>query len=62
MTTPRHSCCRNPPVAFLFPLQTVQILADAILDRLTHNAHRIELKGESMRKIKAKLEDRKHAS
>lgn len=25
-------------------------LADAILDRLTHNAHRINLKGESMRK------------
>jgi DNA replication protein DnaC len=26
-------------------------LADAILDRLMHNAHRIQLKGESMRKI-----------
>ncbi len=25
-------------------------LADAILDRLLHNAHRIQLKGESMRK------------
>jgi DNA replication protein DnaC len=25
-------------------------LADAILDRLMHNAHRIKLKGESMRK------------
>ena len=25
-------------------------LADAILDRIVHNAHRIELKGESMRK------------
>ncbi|MEL6195655.1 MAG: ATP-binding protein, partial [Myxococcota bacterium] len=24
--------------------------ADAILDRLVHTAHRIELKGESMRK------------
>lgn len=35
-------------------------LADAILDRLTHNAHRIELKGESMRKTKAKLADREH--
>ncbi len=30
-------------------------LADAILDRLLHNAHKIELKGESMRKIKGKL-------
>ncbi|MDE0309062.1 MAG: ATP-binding protein [Acidiferrobacterales bacterium] len=28
-------------------------LADAILDRLIHNAHRIEIKGESMRKLKA---------
>jgi DNA replication protein DnaC len=30
-------------------------LADAILDRLIHNAYRIELKGESMRKVKSKL-------
>ncbi len=29
-------------------------LADAILDRIVHNAHRIELKGESQRKIRAK--------
>lgn len=29
-------------------------LADAILDRVVHNAYRIELKGESMRKLKAK--------
>jgi len=28
-------------------------MADAILDRLVHNAHKIELKGESMRKIRA---------
>ena len=28
-------------------------IADAVLDRLIHNAHRIELTGESMRKIKA---------
>jgi DNA replication protein DnaC len=26
-------------------------LADAILDRLMHNSHRLQLKGESMRKI-----------
>jgi DNA replication protein DnaC len=25
-------------------------LADSILDRLVHNAHRIEMRGESMRK------------
>lgn len=29
-------------------------LADAILDRLMHNSYRIEMKGESMRKLKAK--------
>jgi DNA replication protein DnaC len=29
-------------------------VADAILDRLIHNAHRIELKGESLRKRKSK--------
>nr|MDT0251881.1 ATP-binding protein [Endozoicomonas sp.] len=29
-------------------------LADAILDRLIHNAHRLELKGKSMRKNQAK--------
>ena len=28
-------------------------LADAILDRVVHNAHRISLQGDSMRKIKA---------
>jgi len=31
-------------------------LADAILDRLVHNAHKIELKGESMRKHAMKLD------
>lgn len=30
-------------------------LADAILDRLVHNAYKIELKGESMRKNKSKI-------
>ena len=29
-------------------------IADAILDRLIHNAHRLTLKGESMRKLAAK--------
>ena len=28
-------------------------LADAILDRVVHNSHRLELGGESMRKIEA---------
>jgi len=30
-------------------------IADALLDRLVHNAHRINLKGESMRKRKSSL-------
>jgi len=30
-------------------------LADAILDRLLHNAHRLQLKGESMRKVQSTL-------
>ena len=34
-------------------------LADAILDRLVHNAYKINLRGESMRKQKAKLTDTK---
>ncbi len=29
-------------------------LADAVLDRVVHQAHRVSLKGESMRKLKAK--------
>ena len=28
-------------------------LADAILDRIIHNAHRLQLKGDSLRKQKA---------
>lgn len=35
-------------------------LADAILDRLMHNAHRLQLKGESMRKRMTNLTDGEH--
>lgn len=35
-------------------------LADAILDRLLHNAHKLKLKGESMRKILSKMTDSDH--
>jgi len=35
-------------------------LADAILDRLMHNAHRISLKGESLRKTPLSLTDGEH--
>lgn len=43
------------PVKFWHESINDNTLADAILDRITHNAYRIELKGESMRKIKSKL-------
>ena len=35
-------------------------LADAILDRLVHNAHKLNLKGESLRKTKVPLTDDDH--
>lgn len=36
-----------------------QTIADAIMDRLIHNAHRLELKGESLRKgLQNKMENR----
>ena len=37
-------------------------LADALLDRLIHNAHRLALKGESMRKKMVQLTEREHLS
>ena len=36
-------------------------LADAILGRLVHNAHKINLKGESMRKAKSTVEESDHS-
>ena len=41
------------PVSAWHELLEEQTIADAILDRIIHSAHRIELKGESMRKKKA---------
>ena len=38
------------------------VVASAILDRLMHNAHRLQLKGESMRKILSQLTDDEHLS
>jgi DNA replication protein DnaC len=32
--------------------------ADAILDRLVHNAHRLNLSGESMRKTRTKASEK----
>ena len=38
------------PVNKWYDIIREQTIADAILDRIIHNAHRLELKGESMRK------------
>jgi len=40
------------PVSQWHELMADATVADAILDRLVHNAYRLELKGESMRKAK----------
>jgi DNA replication protein DnaC len=37
-------------------------LADATLDRLMHNAHRLKLKGESMRKVTSELTESERLS
>ena len=38
------------PVECWYDIIAAPTIADAILDRLVHNAYRIELTGESMRK------------
>ena len=38
------------PVDRWYEIIAIPTLADAVLDRLLHNAHRIELAGESLRK------------
>ena len=45
------------PVSKWFDLIGEQTIADAILDRLVHNAHRIEMKGESLRKKRILAEE-----
>ncbi len=55
---------RSTVVASQFPVDNWHellddpTLADAILDRIVHNAYRLTLKGESMRKLKAKEENK----
>ena len=44
----------NYPYAKWYEYINDPTLADAIMDRLTANAHRIELKGESLRRKKIK--------
>jgi len=43
------------PVKLWHDTLTDKTLADAILDRLIHNAHRLEMRGESMRKTRSTL-------
>ena len=56
----RHGC-KSTLVTSQLPIDTWHdyigepTLADAILDRLVHNAYRLNLKGESMRKTKLNL-------
>ena len=38
------------PVASWYDIIGEETIADAILDRLVHSSHRIEIKGESLRK------------
>ena len=38
------------PVSKWYEIIGEQTIADAILDRIVHHAHRLELKGESLRK------------
>jgi len=41
------------PVDRWYDIIAIPTLADAVLDRVVHNAYRIELSGESLRKRKA---------
>ncbi|WP_304439180.1 MULTISPECIES: ATP-binding protein [unclassified Oleiphilus] len=36
-------------------------LADAILDRILHNSHKLKLKGESLRKAMSKITESDHS-
>ena len=51
----RHGKCSTIitsqiPVSKWHEIIGEQTIADAILDRIVHNAHRVEMKGESLRK------------
>lgn len=59
----RHNV-RSTIIATQFPInkwhKTIgdPTIADAICDRLVHNAYKLNLKGESMRKLQAKMDDK----
>ncbi len=46
----------NAGVLYLPPVVNTPLLRTGILDRLAHNAHRIEMRGDSMRKSRGKPE------
>lgn len=52
-----HSTCiiSQIPVEHWYEQFVDSTIADAILDRLVHNAHQLNLRGESMRKLKSNL-------
>lgn len=45
------------PVSKWFDLIGEQTIADAILDRVVHDAHRVEMKGESLRKKRKNVDE-----
>ena len=50
------SACSQLPTDQWYASIGENTLADAILDRIMHNAHRLQLKGESMRRKMAKID------
>jgi hypothetical protein len=50
---PRGTLSDQVPIEHWHEVIADPTIADAVLDRLVHNAHRLILKGDSMRKIAA---------
>ena len=48
------------PVNKWFEVIGEKTIADAILDRIVHDAHRVELKGESMRRKRSAEPENSH--
>ena len=55
----RHEQIGDPTIAVVSCVFEATAIADGILDRLVHNAHRIEMRGESMRKKRNPPQDEK---
>jgi len=56
--TGRQVITSQLPVKFWHDAMQDPTLADAILDRLVHNAYKLELKGESMRRKRSLLDQK----